>query len=76
MKKTKLNMFEEKDTIDTIKKDLNKSSERIVTLRFALKGLMGELPSYIIDKLIEICGEISMEKQRVDFLSSMLKPGE
>ena len=71
MKTSKVNSYVKAESVEMIEKDLNKSCEKIVTLKFAIKGLLGELPSYITDKLIEICGEIAIEQQRVDFLKSI-----
>ena len=63
----------EKDTKETLRKDLNKSCEKIVTLKLAIKGLMGDISGCVTDKLIEICGEISLEQNRIKLLQNMLE---
>lgn len=75
----KLKTFESdkaKDTIETMKKDLNNSYEKIITLKLAIKGLLGDISEYIVDKLVEIGGEISAEQNRITLLESIIKDSQ
>ncbi len=58
------------------KEAIEKSCNRIATLKLAIKGLVGNLPEYIIDKLVEISAEISNEQFNIKFSESCIENTE
>lgn len=55
---------------------IEKSSNKIATLKLAIRGLVGDLPEYIIDKLVEIGAEISNEQFNIKFSRSCIENTE
>lgn len=73
MKNLNIKKEERNEYIALSKESIRKSSDRICTLKLALKGLMGDLPEYIVDKLIEIGAEISSEIGAIKFYETKIK---
>ena len=59
--------------IKTCQDNIQKSCEKIFTLKLAIKGLVGHLPEYITDKLVDIAGEISSEMNSLKYYERQLK---
>lgn len=68
----------ETNTIDIklCEKNIKESSERVFTLKLAIKGLLGNIPEYVVDKLVEICGEISSEMNLINCFKRMIDSEE
>ena len=62
-----------KEEIKTCQDNIKKCCEKIFTLKLAIKGLVGYLPEYITDKMVEIAGEISSELNSLKYYERQLK---
>lgn len=67
------NLDSKKQEIKTCQDNIQKCCEKIFTLKLAIKGLVGHLPEYITDKLVEIAGEISNEMSSLKYYERQLK---
>lgn len=66
----------ENDTFNTIKADIERSQNKVVILRLAIKGLLGDVSEYVVEKLIEIAKEIASEESLITTLKSILNDSE
>ena len=75
MKKQKLNIKQNpnKEKIDERKEDIKKIGEKIFTLNLAIRGLVGHLPEFVVDKLVDICGQLSHETEMLGYYERDLK---
>lgn len=67
------NLESKKQEIKTYKENAQKSENKIVTLKLAIKGLMGNIPEYVTDKLVEIASDIASEKNSLEFYERQVR---
>lgn len=67
------NLESKKQEIKTYKANAQKCADKILTLKLAIKGLLGNIPEYVTDKLIEIAGDIASERSSMEFYDRQAK---
>jgi len=60
----------------SIRSDIDKSCNRIMTYKLAIRGLLGNVSEYVVDKLIEIAKDINNEETNIKFNENLIKKYE